>query len=367
MPLPGRVFQLLLLLLTLSILCTPTSAAPANSTLATTTTTTWTMTATGTATHTIQVGPKTSPHQYVPHSITANVGDIIIFEFYPTNHSVVKADFDAPCVPASGPVFWSGMFNSFNEEDGQLVGPPPTWTLVVNDTKPTFFYCTAIGSCLENGMVGVINPNATRTFEEQYKRALEYPYMLVPGQSMPAEGSEGGASSTTSTTTSTSVTTSTAAASGGSHGLSTGALAGIVIASVAFVAILVALFFVLGRQRVYSQWISSQDGRTERTARWAMFGHGHGDGNLAPSEPYSRKSELDVLKATPTDTIFTNSPDPNRNTFSSGPDGSTAGHTSAHISSGWTWDTNNIRANAVPTELEATPMPHQLSENRDYR
>lgn len=25
-------------------------------------------------------------------------------------------------------------------------------------TQPTFFYCTAIGSCLENGMVGVINP-----------------------------------------------------------------------------------------------------------------------------------------------------------------------------------------------------------------
>ncbi|KAJ5670574.1 uncharacterized protein N7477_005937 [Penicillium maclennaniae] len=314
MLLPDRVFQLLLVLLTLSTLCTQTSAATANSTLATTTTTAWTPTATGTATHTIQVGPKSSPHQYVPHSITANVGDIVIFEFYPANHSVVKADFDAPCVPASGPVFWSGMFNSFNEEDGQLVGPP------------TFFYCTAIGSCLENGMVGVINPNATRTFEEQYKRALVYPYMLVPGQSMPAEGSEGGASSTTSTTSS-GITTSAAATGGGSHGLSTGALAGIVIASVAFVAILVALFFVLGRQRVYSQWMSSQDGRTERTARWAMFGHGHGHGhgNPAPSEPYSRKSELDVPMATPMDTVSTKSPDPNRNTFSSGPDGS-SGH-----------------------------------------
>ncbi|KAJ5321427.1 hypothetical protein N7476_004429 [Penicillium atrosanguineum] len=363
MLLTGRVFQQLLISLTLSILCKQSSAATTATPTFATTSTASTTTSTGIATHTIQVGPKTSPHQYVPHSVTANVGDIVIFEFYPTNHSVVKADFDAPCVPASAPIFWSGMFHSFNEEDGQLIGPPPTWSLVVNDTKPTFFYCTAIGSCLDNGMVGVINPNATRTFEEQYKRALTYPYMLVPGQSMPAEGSEGGTSSTTRPTTSS--TTTSAAASGGSHGLSAGAIAGIVVAGVAFVAILVALFFVLGRQRVYSQWMSSQDGRTERTARWAMFGHGHG--HPTPSEPHSRKSELDAPKVTPTDTVFTHSPDPNRNTFSSTPDGSTYGQMSPPISSGWIWDANNVRASPGPTELEASPMPHQLSETRDYR
>jgi plastocyanin len=58
----------------------------------------------------------------VPSNFTANVGDVVVFEFYPTNHSVVKADFDAPCVPASGEIFWSGMFNTFDEQDGQLVG-----------------------------------------------------------------------------------------------------------------------------------------------------------------------------------------------------------------------------------------------------
>lgn len=75
------------------------------------------------ATHTVQVGPKTDPHQYVPHSITANPGDIVVFEFYPTNHSVVKADYLAPCVPASEGLFYSGAFDTFNEQDGQLVGP----------------------------------------------------------------------------------------------------------------------------------------------------------------------------------------------------------------------------------------------------
>lgn len=89
----------------------------------TTTDSTTSSTSTGKATHTIQVGPKTSPHAYVPHNITANVGDVVVFEFYPTNHSVVKADYDAPCVPADHGRFYSGIFNDFNTNDGSLVGP----------------------------------------------------------------------------------------------------------------------------------------------------------------------------------------------------------------------------------------------------
>ncbi|KAL4892238.1 hypothetical protein BDV59DRAFT_54799 [Aspergillus ambiguus] len=75
------------------------------------------------ATHTVKVGSKEDPHQYSPHDITANVGDVIEFQFYPRNHSVVKADYLAPCVPASGDIFYSGAFNNFNEKNGQLVGP----------------------------------------------------------------------------------------------------------------------------------------------------------------------------------------------------------------------------------------------------
>ncbi|RAL05139.1 uncharacterized protein BO80DRAFT_398712 [Aspergillus ibericus CBS 121593] len=237
------------------------------------------------ATHTVQVGSKEDPHQYSPHNITAAVGDIIVFEFYPRNHSVVKADYNAPCVPASGTIFYSGIFNSFNEQNGELVGPPPTWSLVVNDTKPTFFYCTAIDSCIGNGMVGVINPNATMTWETQYEKAKSYPYMLVPGQSMPAEGTIPPTSSATSTSTST----STPSPSTSNSGLSTGAIVGIVIGIVAFVGLLGALFFVLGRNRVYKQWMSSQDGRHERTARWAaLLSPSSGNTNTAP-----RKSEME--------------------------------------------------------------------------
>lgn len=121
--LAGGVFQSLLVSLTLGILCKEASAQiTAKSTPATTTSTASKTTSTGITTHTVQVGPKSNPHQYVPSNLTANVGDVVVFEFYPTNHSVVKADFDAPCVPASGEIFWSGMFNAFDEQDGQLVG-----------------------------------------------------------------------------------------------------------------------------------------------------------------------------------------------------------------------------------------------------
>lgn len=102
---------------------TTATASTSTSDPYTTTSTSTTTTSTGITTHTIQVGPKVSPHAYVPHNITANPGDILVFEFYPTNHSVAKADYLAPCVPASSGEFWSGEFNTFTEEDGDLVGP----------------------------------------------------------------------------------------------------------------------------------------------------------------------------------------------------------------------------------------------------
>ncbi|EAS34054.3 extracellular serine-rich protein [Coccidioides immitis RS] len=238
---------------------TPTRSSQSSSTAATRTSTN-----TGPATHTVKVGAKEDPHQYIPHTIKADVGDVIEFEFYPRNHSVVQADYLAPCVPATGRYFYSGIFNSFDEEDGMLVGKPPTWKLTVNDTKPTFFYCTAIDSCIVNGMVGVINPNESMTWDAQYAKALKYPYMLVPGQAPPAEGSDRSEPSSSP--------------SSSSSGLGRGAIAGIVIGSIAAISILAALFFVLGRNRVYRKWLNSEEESNDRTRRWAMSG---GDWSMA--------------------------------------------------------------------------------------
>jgi hypothetical protein len=85
--------------------------------------------------------------------------------------------------------------------------------------------------------------------------------MLVPGQSPPAEGT-GYSSSATETHK--------------KSAFSGGAIAGTVIGGVAFVGILLVLLVMLCRNR-YKRGSSSQVGRMERTAHWALFG-GHSEG-----------------------------------------------------------------------------------------
>ncbi|KAL2831153.1 hypothetical protein BDW59DRAFT_158098 [Aspergillus cavernicola] len=212
-------------------------------------------------------GPKEDPHGYVPHSLEANVGDLIVFEFSPRNHSVAQADWKAPCMPADGDYFFSGIKNDFDEVNGQAVGRLPTW-----NWTPTFFYCTGTDSCIVNGMVGVINPNSSRTWKSQYEAARDAPYMLLPGQPMPAEGETSGGTGTTTISPST-TSTPHAASSTSSHALGAGEIAGIVIGSIAFVIILCVLLFLLGRNNVYKKWVfQSQEGSSNviRTARWAL-------------------------------------------------------------------------------------------------
>ncbi|KAJ5263362.1 hypothetical protein N7478_010967 [Penicillium angulare] len=327
---------------------TTTMAISTTTTSSTSSTSSSTSTSTGVATHTIQVGPKTSPHAYVPHNITANPGDTVIFEFYPTNHSIAKADYEAPCVPASKDIFWSEPFATFDEEDGELVGSPPTWSLLINDTE---------------GL-----QNSSMTWETQYKKALIYPYMLLPGQSMPAEGSTSSSGSSSSSSTSSS-----------SHGLGTGAIAGIAVACAAFVIILIALVWTLGRNRLYSKWMSSQDGRTERAARWTVF-NSHPEPEPEPQSqpqhqpPVAQKSELDSntgYREPPYDSTYYSGSDPSRDTASEGTGTNTSsmyGAFSLQRGSGqWNWDTQP-RSQRGPSELDATSvLPLKYPYERQYR
>ncbi|KAL4904649.1 hypothetical protein BDW74DRAFT_178742 [Aspergillus multicolor] len=217
-------------------------------------------------THTIKVGPKEDPHGYWPHTLEADVGDLVVFEFYPRNHSVVQADWKAPCVPAGGDYFYSGIKNEFNEVNGQVVGRLPTWNITVET-----------------------NENETMTWESQYAAALDAPYMLVPGQSVPAEGENTNVNPATSTNPYiTSSTSSTASPETSSHSssssLSAGAIAGIAIGCVVFVAILCVLLFTLGRNQVYKRWISASEPgggsmNAVRTAKWALSTSVRGSGS----------------------------------------------------------------------------------------
>lgn len=127
---------------------------------------------------------------------------------------------------------------------------------------------------------------------------MQQPYQLSPGEAPPVEGSESGSSSSSSS-----------GSSGGSH-LSGGAIAGIVVGVIAFVVILGLLLFVLGRNRVYKRWMSSEDGRTERTARWALGGGGGGGGVSFGTASWggNRKSDMEPQMAQMDDTPSTATP-----------------------------------------------------------
>lgn len=170
--------------------------------------------------------------------------------------------------------------------------------------------------------------------------------MLLPGENTPPEGSDSGSSSGSGSSNDD---------SGSKHSLSTGAIAGIAVAGVAFVVILVALFFVLGRNRVYSQWMSSQDGRTERTARWAFFNSGdqYSNGN--------RRSEISNAPQKPghIDVTMLSTPDPNVATFSPGTENvSDHGGSPAAQQGYWSWNERPVlsRSSGRPTELEGHPI-----------
>jgi hypothetical protein len=51
---------------------------------------------------------------FSPNQLTASVGDVVEFWFYPQNHSVARSDYKSPCIPyedtgVGRQGFWSGF------------------------------------------------------------------------------------------------------------------------------------------------------------------------------------------------------------------------------------------------------------------
>jgi plastocyanin len=97
-------------------------------------------------THTIIVAPTQGVLRYVPFATNASVGDTLMFMWGANNHTVTKSSQLQLCNKTQNAPFASGEQNkSF------------TFTQVVNDTNPIFFYCGTPGHC-EKGMFGIVNP-----------------------------------------------------------------------------------------------------------------------------------------------------------------------------------------------------------------
>ncbi|KAH0841356.1 extracellular serine-rich protein [Fonsecaea pedrosoi] len=209
----------------------------------------------GPITHTVAVA--LGGFTFVPDVTLAKVGDTILFQFYPTNHSVIRSEYGYACIPYEDTgVDKVGFFSGFKPVDA-ILSEPPEWSIVVNDTNPIFYYCGAPGSCIDHQMVGVINPNATTSLQHQKDLASQSQFMLLPGQPWPDESED--PFTTASATTSASATASPTGAGSSSEttaseksssksGLSGGAIAGIAIGGAAVALAAAVALYLCGRQ-----------------------------------------------------------------------------------------------------------------------
>ncbi|KAF2118871.1 hypothetical protein BDV96DRAFT_596685 [Lophiotrema nucula] len=211
-------------------------------------------------TFTVDVGP--GDFIYKPDRIEdVHVNDTVLFQFFPPDHSVARAEYLNPCVPyESTGAGKTGFYSGVQYVD--TVEHITNWTLLINDTSPIFFYCTAKGSCIDHQMVGVINPNATQTLNAQKAAAKNAKFMVAPGDDFPSE-----ASSTLAFTTGVATGQATSAPASSHHGthLSGGAIAGIVVGAVAFLVICAALFFFVGRTKSLKEVIARRDATVSKT------------------------------------------------------------------------------------------------------
>ncbi|KAI9820552.1 MAG: hypothetical protein M1832_003743 [Thelocarpon impressellum] len=171
----------------------------------------------GVSVHVVRVSNKDAKLFYEPAEVKANVGDMVQYQFYPKNHSVVQSSFDAPCVPLSKSTPGSQGFYSGFMPVSANASTTPTYTIQVKDTKPIWFYCSQAKHC-QGGMVGVINPpaaNQSRTLESFKALAAKAPENLSPdcdaASNSTKPSSSGISPSAVPTTLSTTPSTPTAA------------------------------------------------------------------------------------------------------------------------------------------------------------
>jgi len=111
-----------------------------------------TTTASAQTVHAVQVGA--SGLTFTPNQVTASVGDIVSFQFFPADHSATQVTFATPCTPMSG------GFNSGFMAVSASSTTHPTFNVTVNATTPIWVSCQQTGHC-PAGMVMAINVNAS--------------------------------------------------------------------------------------------------------------------------------------------------------------------------------------------------------------
>ncbi|KAI4141152.1 MAG: hypothetical protein LQ340_007711 [Diploschistes diacapsis] len=137
---------------------------------------------------------------FSPDNVQAAAGDMVQFQFAGGNHTVTQSTFANPCVPIQNIMSnTTGFFSGF-----QFVQPGstamPTYTLMVNNTSPIWFYCSQGKHC-QSGMVGAINAAQTgaKTLAAYAALAANATQNLFPGEGSSGSSSSSGGSNSTST------------------------------------------------------------------------------------------------------------------------------------------------------------------------
>ncbi|KAL8698359.1 MAG: hypothetical protein Q9201_006616 [Fulgogasparrea decipioides] len=96
--------------------------------------------------HVVKVSNKKKGLTFEPNNIVAAPGHMVQFHFYPKPCQPIKNN-----MPSS-----NGFFSGFMpvKADAAMM---PSYTIMINDTKPIWYYCSQGDHC-QDGMVGVINP-----------------------------------------------------------------------------------------------------------------------------------------------------------------------------------------------------------------
>ncbi|KAK3348930.1 hypothetical protein B0T25DRAFT_581985 [Lasiosphaeria hispida] len=114
---------------------------------------------------------------YSPNNIIQPPRTVVEFRFNPRNHTVTESSFDKPCQPIAQGGFSSGFIATTQ------VPAVATFELIVNDTKPVWFYCgQVVGNHCQAGMVGAINAPAVGNTVDAFtaKAKLAPPPSVIP-------------------------------------------------------------------------------------------------------------------------------------------------------------------------------------------
>ncbi|KAH9855917.1 hypothetical protein C2E23DRAFT_882678 [Lenzites betulinus] len=157
----------------------------------------------------ITVGANTTANGttvFIPAEVTANIGDVVFFNFTMGNHSAIQSTFAAPCIPAHDT---NSTINGFNSGDrptnnGTAITNLPV-TITTNDT--IWFYDAS--TCAIGGVGGInVNESSTETLDGFRRNAIR---LNGTATSTSASGSA------TATSPSGTHTSSTASATSGSN------------------------------------------------------------------------------------------------------------------------------------------------------